>query len=129
MNVYQEFTRVNSLQCLWRLFKYYKKDIKNGYLNINVTMGGCVINPGKRLSWILYSTTHRGINMFFSDQCLLVYPIKKIQFLFWLFSELRNESLQILKLYTDLQNDTYTILTTFEVIYEFMHLFVQMAQS
>ncbi|XP_061395336.1 uncharacterized protein LOC133330955 [Musca vetustissima] len=50
MNVYQEFTRINSIQCLWRLYKYYKKDLRNGYLNVNITTGGCVINPDQNLN-------------------------------------------------------------------------------
>lgn len=46
INVQQEFTRVNSIQCLWRLYNYYKKDIKLGYLCVNITDGGCLLNPG-----------------------------------------------------------------------------------
>uniref|UniRef100_A0A1I8NXB7 separase n=1 Tax=Stomoxys calcitrans TaxID=35570 RepID=A0A1I8NXB7_STOCA len=49
MNVHQEFTRVNSLQCLWRLYQAYKKDIHNGYLQVNITNGGSIINPDQSL--------------------------------------------------------------------------------
>ncbi|XP_075162614.1 extra spindle pole bodies like 1, separase [Haematobia irritans] len=50
LNVYQEFTRFNSLQCLWRLYEYYKKDIVNGYLQVNITNGGCILNPDQNLN-------------------------------------------------------------------------------
>ncbi|XP_023309030.2 separin [Lucilia cuprina] len=49
INVQQEFTRVNSIQCLYRLYNYYKSEIKHGYLCVNITDGGCLLNPDKNL--------------------------------------------------------------------------------
>ncbi|KAH8296262.1 hypothetical protein KR054_003848, partial [Drosophila jambulina] len=41
----QEFTRVKSLQCLWRLFQHHKAEIKHGYYTTTIRRGMCVINP------------------------------------------------------------------------------------
>ncbi|XP_065360250.1 uncharacterized protein Sse [Calliphora vicina] len=49
INVQQEFTRLNSIQCLFRLYHYYKSDIRRGYLCVDITDGGCLLNPDKNL--------------------------------------------------------------------------------
>ncbi|EDW50598.1 uncharacterized protein LOC6610899 [Drosophila sechellia] len=41
----QEFSRVKSLHCLWRLFQNHKSNIKHGYYTTNIKRGMCVINP------------------------------------------------------------------------------------
>ncbi|KAH8351582.1 hypothetical protein KR059_008185, partial [Drosophila kikkawai] len=41
----QEFSRVKSLHCLWRLFQQHKADIKHGYYTTTIQQGMCVINP------------------------------------------------------------------------------------
>ncbi|KAI8040765.1 uncharacterized protein LOC128258665 [Drosophila gunungcola] len=41
----QEFTRIKSLHCLWRLFQIHKSKIKHGYFTTNIKQGMCVINP------------------------------------------------------------------------------------
>ncbi|XP_016932095.4 uncharacterized protein Sse [Drosophila suzukii] len=41
----QEFCRVKSLHCLWRLFQHHKSNIKHGYYTTNVKQGMSVINP------------------------------------------------------------------------------------
>ncbi|XP_053953127.1 uncharacterized protein LOC128859970 [Anastrepha ludens] len=49
LNVQQEFCRVNSLQCLWRLHSLYCEHIQSGYLLVNITDGGCLVNPDNNL--------------------------------------------------------------------------------
>uniref|UniRef100_A0A1A9W4U3 separase n=1 Tax=Glossina brevipalpis TaxID=37001 RepID=A0A1A9W4U3_9MUSC len=49
LNVFQEFTRVNSLQSLWRLCCHYRKNIQQGYVKVNITDGACLINPENNL--------------------------------------------------------------------------------
>ncbi|KAH8379947.1 hypothetical protein KR009_008130 [Drosophila setifemur] len=41
----QEFTRIKSLHCLWRLFQYHKANINHGYYTTNIKKGMCIINP------------------------------------------------------------------------------------
>ncbi|XP_017012347.2 separin homolog sep-1 [Drosophila takahashii] len=41
----QEFSRVKSLHCLWRLYQHHKTNIKYGYYTTNIKQGMCVINP------------------------------------------------------------------------------------
>ncbi|XP_026849106.1 separin [Drosophila persimilis] len=45
----QEFSRVKSLHCLWRLYQYHKKSIRHGYYTSSIKRGMCVINPGADL--------------------------------------------------------------------------------
>ncbi|TMW53544.1 hypothetical protein DOY81_001308 [Sarcophaga bullata] len=49
INVNQDFTRINSVQCLWRLYYHYRSQIKNGYLCVNIKDGACLLNPDKNL--------------------------------------------------------------------------------
>lgn len=46
INTQQEFCRVNSLQCLWRLHSLYGERMHRGYLPVNIVDGGCLLNPG-----------------------------------------------------------------------------------
>ncbi|XP_016982951.1 separin homolog sep-1 [Drosophila rhopaloa] len=41
----QEFTRIKSLHCLWRLFQIHKSNISHGYYTTNIKQGMCIINP------------------------------------------------------------------------------------
>ncbi|XP_017070710.1 separin isoform X2 [Drosophila eugracilis] len=41
----QEFSRVKSLHCLWRLYQNNKSSIKHGYYTTNIKQGMCIINP------------------------------------------------------------------------------------
>ncbi|XP_017043592.1 separin isoform X2 [Drosophila ficusphila] len=41
----QEFSRVKSLHCLYRLFQHHKSNIKHGYYTTSIQQGMCVINP------------------------------------------------------------------------------------
>ncbi|XP_067613568.1 uncharacterized protein Sse isoform X2 [Eurosta solidaginis] len=49
LNVKQEFCRVNSLQCLWHLYRLYGERIHKGYLSVNIKEGGCLVNPDNNL--------------------------------------------------------------------------------
>ncbi|XP_036335513.1 separin-like isoform X1 [Rhagoletis pomonella] len=49
LNVQQEYCRVSSLQCLWRLHTLYRERIHSGYLRVNITDGGCLLNPDNNL--------------------------------------------------------------------------------
>ncbi|KAH8246210.1 hypothetical protein KR038_005207 [Drosophila bunnanda] len=41
----QEFSRVKSLHCLWRLYQHHKAEIRHGYYTTTIKRGMCVINP------------------------------------------------------------------------------------
>ncbi|KAH8345267.1 hypothetical protein KR067_001080 [Drosophila pandora] len=45
----QEFSRVKSLHCLWRLFQQHRSSIKHGYYTTNIKSGMSVINPNADL--------------------------------------------------------------------------------
>nr|XP_014103772.2 separin isoform X1 [Bactrocera oleae] len=49
INTQQEFCRVNSLQCLWRLHSLYGERMHRGYLPVNIVDGGCLLNPDNNL--------------------------------------------------------------------------------
>uniref|UniRef100_A0A1A9VZZ7 separase n=1 Tax=Glossina brevipalpis TaxID=37001 RepID=A0A1A9VZZ7_9MUSC len=49
INVFQEFTRISSLQSLWHLYYYYRKNIQQGYLKVNIKDGACLVNPENNL--------------------------------------------------------------------------------
>ena len=43
----QEMCRMSSFQILCNIFKKYKDNIHNGYLNVKADTGQCLLNPGK----------------------------------------------------------------------------------
>ncbi|XP_020713893.1 separin isoform X2 [Ceratitis capitata] len=49
LNVQQEYSRVNSLQCLWRLHNLYADRMHKGYLCVDIIDGGCLVNPDNNL--------------------------------------------------------------------------------